>query len=519
MAASNEAWIQTTREWLMLSGPAIASEHIVRAIEGASQDDVECLLEVLEAEFEGLSSGPTRLRVVMQAIASRVHSFVAHNEPVDEPAFAPAILKSLYDRLLEVDVKAAAHALQVLAAQSDEESIESLAVILVESPPDDWQAAALALSPLWNAEPEKLALFFELLEEGFLQPSTMTLLLDLAGYSMRKGKLSQHPWLARQAELSSLLASVARRLRMLEADPASFGGSVEEVQRMLHDSVALTVSICDALGLIGDPAAENSLTGALDLSHRRIQVEAAGALARLGFEKGRQRLIALASDPVARCRVVKYAEELDFSDAIDESLRYPHALAESELVAWLAHAERYGIPPSETELIDSRTMYWPSYEAPCDCYLFRYTYRWPTGQTSNIGIAGPLVHAFNADLTDLPIDDIYAAFAGWQAEHEDIFEIPIALLNMAQRREADRLIEYLSAQQLLLQEPLALTFFLGEIALLAIAESGQQKLCVITDGAEQIGFPMNDSPTSLTPELLLAVFRGRKLLRTFNAGT
>ncbi|MCA9134880.1 MAG: HEAT repeat domain-containing protein, partial [Planctomycetales bacterium] len=349
------------------------------------------------------------------------------------------------------------------------------------------------------------------------QAAALSVVLDLANFSVRQGKLPEHPLRSQRAALSRLLGSVVVRLGRLEKSPAEFGDDVAEVQRILNDSVALTISLCDALGWMEDPQAEESLEQALGLSHRRIQVEAAGALARLGSDRGAERLIDLATDPVARLRAVHYAEELDLVHRIDEGQRHPHALAESELAAWLARPEQFGFPPSGMELVESRSLYWPSFEEPQACYLFRYSYALPNGQLSNMGIAGPLTHAFQADLANLPIDDIYAAFAGWQAEHEEIFEVPSAQLNPAQRREADRLQEALTAQGLEIQDTLALTFFLGELALLARVEREGKAACAISDGVELLCYPTSNSPHALTPELVLAIYRGRKLLRTFNA--
>ncbi len=91
----------------------------------------------------------------------------------------------------------------------------------------------------------------------------------------------------------------------------------------------------------------------------------------------------------------------------------------------LAQPTFFGIPPAELKLVDSRTQFWPGYETPVHCYLFRYAYRFGDGQYSNVAIAGPLVHAFAADLSDLPPDDIYAVYAGWHVEHESIYEVPL----------------------------------------------------------------------------------------------
>ncbi len=53
---------------------------------------------------------------------------------------------------------------------------------------------------------------------------------------------------------------------------------------------------------------------------------------------------------------------------------------------------------------------------------------------SGVAIAGPLTHAFKADSADLPPDDIYAAFAGWHAEHAEIRETLAEELSDAQRK-------------------------------------------------------------------------------------
>lgn len=544
MDSSHDAWIEATCYWLSqavdATNQAQVAEKVDAGIATAEPPEVERLLTTLVTRFNELSSHPPRLRMLMQALAARLLQLLSetiassadelsagdHNAELEalreQPLVSPATLTDLYQRLSEVDEVAAAHALQMLAAQPDEESIDLLADLLSHSPPDDWQQVALALSPLWRADSETLALFYERLDTGSLHPSTLAILIDLAGYSQRKGKLAEHPWQMRQAELVSLLGSVCQRLQMLEREPAKFGDDVQQVQRVLNDSVSLTISLCDALGLIGDQQTASAvLLQAMQLSHRRIQTEAAAALVRLGVSEGQQRLLALASDPAARLRAVSYAEELDCAELIGADLRSPQALAEAELASWLTSPEQFGIPPQRIELLDSRTLYWPGYEEPQACYLFRYEYDLPSGQVSNLGIAGPATHAFTVDLTRLPIDDVYAIFAGWQVEHEDIFEIPMTQLNVAQRSEADRLIGCLNAQQLHVTETIALTFFLGEVALIAEvdpmeAEGQRASGHALTDGIETLHIRTQGGPAALTPAMIVALYRGRKLLRTFN---
>lgn len=534
MSSVGKHWIHLTLDWIREAEEESPPAEVQVGIDEASAVDLESLVEIVEAHSAELNARPAQAKLLMQMIAARVVELarpsrdqagsdehdvqeLAEDGDADQAVLvAPAILAALYEALSADAPSAAAHALQILALQSDEESLEALADVLTESPPGDWKSVGLALSPLWNAPAHVLEHFFEQIADGFIQPTTMAVLLDLANYSVRSERLASHPWTSRHRDLTSLLEKLLMRLRTLEKEPAKFGESVEEVQAALQESLALVLSLCDALGLIGKPDASACLLQALTLSHRRIQTEAAGALARLGDPAGKERLLALAEDRVARLRAIYYAEELGWESEIDAALKLPVSLAESELASWLASPEQFGFPPTDMELVDARTQYWPSYDEPQDCFLFRYRYNLPNGPISNIGIAGACRFAFHADLGNLPVDDIYAAFAGWHAEHEDIFEVPASQLNQAQQREVARMQEYLEEQDLPVQESIALTFFLGEVALLAMVEQDGKQLCAITDGQELLCYPVSNRSTSLTPDLVLCIYRGRKMLRTFN---
>ncbi len=143
-------------------------------------------------------------------------------------------------------------------------------------------------------------------------------------------------------------------------------------------------------------------------------------------------------------------------------------MAEAEVISWLADRDRFGVPPAELELVDERTMYWPSYEEPQNCFLFRFTYRFAQGDLTNIMIAGPLVYAFQADMRPLEADDIYAVFAGWQAEHEDIYEVPAARFQFGSAGRNQTTVGRPDHEGIEELKPLALTFFFGERAVLAM---------------------------------------------------
>jgi hypothetical protein len=243
-------------------------------------------------------------------------------------------------------------------------------------------------------------------------------------------------------------------------------------------------------------------------------------LARLGDERGREELIALAAEPVARLRVLAYARELDLIDEVPDEYRTPIAEAEAELCVWLAEPTQFGLPPSRCELVDDRELYWPGFEEPVWCFLFRFTYNvLAQGKElvySNVGIAGPVTHAFTADLGDLAPDDIYAAFAGWLAEHMVIQEFDVERLSQSERLEATRLERRLHDAGYSQIEPKVMGYFFGEKALVAPAQRESVPGIAVVDFHDIYFYPTRDSRRSLGVREAYCIYKGRKLLRTFN---
>lgn len=538
-------------QWLAAPRHRSLPAHLPEAIAAASGVEIEQLLEMLASNLDALpllggslveendeqgedeegrsrtshdmppaAAGQTigRLRAVLQMAAARALRLRLESESAGqlEPAIDPDVVADLAAALSDINALAAAHCLQILAAQGDAESLAVLCELIKRQTLEDEQSVAVALSPLFQWPPPQLASVFEMIGEDVWKWQLLGPLLDLAGHAVRKGKLKQHPLAGQTDRLRELLSGTVQRLSRLEENPQQFGGDVPSIQRVLSNAIALAVSLCDALGLIGDQEAEGKLNQAMSLSHRRVQTEAAGALARLGKAEGKRRLIELVQDPAARLRALAYCDEMGIEDPSLSELRSPASMAEAEVVSWLADRERFGVPPASLELVDERTQYWPSYEEPQNCFLFRFTYHFSQGDLSNIVIAGPLVYAFQADLRQLDVEDIYSIFAGWQAEHEDIYEVAAPQFNAAQRGEAERLAKDLSSQGIEDLQILALTFFFGERAVLAVGTRAGGTVCGISDGLESLVQPIDNRPTSLTPDLVLALYRGRKLLRTFN---
>ena len=256
------------------------------------------------------------------------------------------------------------------------------------------------------------------------------------------------------------------------------------------------------------------------LKHRRVQLEAASALARLQVEEGRQTMLELVAEPSVRLRAIQYAEELGLEDEVDDQYTTGAALGEAELVSFLADARQYGVPPSSCELVEATTLYWPGYEEPRECYLFRFNYR-AIGEDgalvslSNLGMTGPLTHAFQADISEFSVPDAWAMFAGWQAEHAEISQWPVQgdfELDEVEQQLRQALQEGPYAEVTVL---LAGRFFEDRVIVAAATKQADPGLALsAADGVTW--FPQTSETRPLQPEDVFSIYKGRKLLASFN---
>lgn len=395
-------------------------------------------------------------------------------------------------------------------------ALAAFAELIVADPPHDPTLVAAVFGPLFQHRDYDAALLFPALLDGLKHISLAAAILDLSNFVTREGIVPQHPAAGRSQEIALLLAGLVGRLGQIEASPPADGREVEATSRQVKEGVSLAVSLCDALALIGDKSAVGKLYQALELSHRRLRAEAAAALAKLGEKAGQEALMQLAEEPVTRLRVLAYAEELGILDRVEDRFKTDEAKAEADLALWLAQPAQMGVPPSRCELVDSRQRAWPGYEEPVDCFLFRFVYEFGAATFTNIGIAGPLTHAFAADLADLPPDDIYAAFAGWQAEHEDVYQLPVEGLSDPQRVDVLRLERRLRDAGYDAIQPHTLGFFFGDKALVATAMCQGQPGVAVADQQQCLWWPRRGSPRPIDPDVAYCIYKGRRLLRAFN---
>src|SRR6185312_14143085 len=193
--------------------------------------------------------------------------------------------------------------------------------------------------------------------------------------------------------------------------------------------------------------------------------------------------------------------------------RSPAARAEGELAAWLALPMQFGLPPQKLELFDSRRQHWPGDAEPVDCYLFRYEYRLEDRGVSGIALAGPITHALRADLEDLSPADIYAAYAGWCAEHEEIREIlpdELSLEQLETWQQCQRELDEQGYEDISLAK---LGYFFDEQHFVASARRGGQSGVAIADGEQIEWRPIGLGSRPLDVDAIYQIHKGRKLLR------
>lgn len=403
--------------------------------------------------------------------------------------------------------------LQVLFASGHSTALRMGVDLLVQQPPDAWTSASLALSPLVQYDDWDPAIIFPRIF-GTSNPAILATALDIANFLFGKKRVAKHPAEEHYETLVLLLGQIVQRLGVLEENPAKFGEDAKSIQRILFDSVSLCVSLCHTMSYLGKENCIGKLNQALELKHRRIRTEAAFALAKLKEKQGEEALVELAGDPAVRSRVIAYAEELGCIDKIDESHRSVLAIAESQLAQWLGQVEQMGLPPTRIELLEQRTLVWPGFDAPQECFLFRFGYGMQDSEFSNVGFAGPVAKAFSLDLANVAIDDAFAIFAGWDIEHPEAYETPANRLSIELDTMVAEWIEGLQAEIFDDIEPIFLGTFFGLHAFGAYGSKEGKKISLVYDGRDLVTLPMlpaNQESLALTYYL----WRGREFFRSF----
>ncbi|MFK7766889.1 MAG: hypothetical protein AB8B55_06675 [Mariniblastus sp.] len=501
---------------------------LAQSIPTLSNDDVDELVDRLlgfEDELQAASPAENTqsiqidqlIQPVVHQLTQRESKLAAEEDP--DRHWSPARLgnlQSLY-RYTPATSDLRNHLLRWIAVEGSEESLTVWTDLICDDPPEHRLGIVLAFGPLMQPgfAPQDWMLS-QLINNATGHSQIAPAIFDLFNYYYRNDKVETHPAEERVDELTELLGQLVGQLGKIEEGdfPKQFGAS--QINQLVSDSVALIVALCDTFAQLEHEPAIGKLHQALGLRHRRVQTESAAALARLDDELGRQTLIELAQQPVARLRVLAYAEELGFKNDISLELQGEIALAESHLAIWLSEPAQMGLAPSNIEFLESREMYWPSYEHPVHCYLFKYSYGSGDQSHTNIGICGPMTHAFAADLQHLSPEDIYAAFAGWQTVHNEIYQISLSRAEQIFPNDWRRLMSNLNAEEFSELEPRTAASFFGEIILVADATKDGQTGTAIVESEKTNWFSHGNASAPIDSQMAYAIWRGRQLLTSFN---
>ena len=405
--------------------------------------------------------------------------------------------------------------LAVLASCQTPSGLDIFVREIVDTPPTDSTVVMKALAPLMRRTDYEVEWLFPGLFEGLNHSDFAPAVFDFANFCFRNGLCDDHPASERADEFLVLLSSLTKRMLEIESDPTSWSEDPNQISKMISDSVALIVSLCDAMSLMRFEQSLETLQETLKIRHRRIRSEAAFALAKFGEEEGAKQLLELVKEPVSRLRVIQYAEELGLSDRIADEFTTSVAIAESELAIWLSQPIQMGVPPTMIELVDERTCYWPGYDEPIDCFLFRFRYQYGENSFSNIAIVGPLIHAFLANLEDLSMDDVYAAFAGWQAEHDEIIELDLSSLSPHRQTDLFKLERRLNDFGCGSIRTKILAVFFGEEVAIAECTYNDHACIAFADGSEVRCFSLANGK-KLSCDEIYCIYKGHKLLEAFN---
>ena len=424
----------------------------------------------------------------------------------------------LYDSLAH-DNPSRGAVLQFLLEEGSDAAMDAAVDRLNNDPPRATERVAQALSVLYR-DAARVQQAMELVDRcwpALQHINVASPLLDLMNYLSRK-HAAEHAAVGRTAPLKQLLSAVVARLEQLSKEPPPADQQQRELHHsMVEEGVPLCVSLCDAMALVGDGVAQAALQQALTLPHRRIRTEAAWALAKLDEEPGVAVLREQVEDPYTRLRAIEYLQELEQLQEIDAQYMTAESRCEAALCAWLAAPTQFGIPPQSIELAEHRAMYWPGFDEEQDCYLFRFVYELPQGKLANLGLAGPVEHAFATDLTHMALDDVFAMFAGWHAEHDEMEDAIPEQLSQAGQLEMERLVRRLRDCGYDDIEPMLFCQFFGDKAVVAQASDprrpDQGRGWAIADAVDDFWLP---GGLRFGPVEASYVYKGRRLLHAFN---
>lgn len=390
-------------------------------------------------------------------------------------------------------------------------ALAAWADLLGSRPPGSLGALSWAVAPLLRRQDLPSGLLARVLDQTLANPVVAPAILDLCNFRFREKIDDAHAASPLLDRLARLLLEAVRGLQRIEEGHLPPGSDAAAISQNINHLVALVVGLCDAAGQCRFQPAEGALRQALELRHRRIQTEAAAALAQLDVAMGREALVRLAGEPAARLRALAYLGELGLLDEVPSEHRSDRARAESQLATWLAEPGQMGIAPARMELVDQRPLVWPGNEEAVECYLFRFHYG---ERYSGVGLAGPAVGLVEGAGDWMLPNDMFAAAAGALIDHEELFSVPAERFREEYPGLMARLLAQAEEAGFSAAEPaLAGNFFGTWILLAGASRNGHSGWIAIADDVRWYPAPEGGS---LDPQQVWRIESGRRVLAWFN---
>lgn len=408
--------------------------------------------------------------------------------------------------------------LQILAAVGGEKAIAALVVLLIDEPPTDPKAVESIFALLWRQTALPPAWLFPQLLEAIRHPQLAALILEYASELFRKGRVPTHPAAPRRQQLATLLEELFPELLRIARRPNDYAKDPQELTRVVERSVHLAGAIIDTLGLIGDPASRDVLRLGFETPHRKLQAEAASALARLKDDEGITKLAELAADPGSRVRALAYLEELGRLDAVEPEHCSPDAVAEGEAAACLNRPTQFGLAPSKMNLWDRRKLFWPGFDKPVECRLFEYAYVLPGGTVTGVVLTGPMTHSLPLDFRGLTPVEVLALYCGRLTDHDEIRRVVPENWTDRERIEFDAVAAAIAEEGWSGLRPIERISFFGEIVWNLIGDRDGTVAALLWENDVLTPHPLRRVPRSLQAVDHASLLIGLRILRQFNPG-
>ena len=154
----------------------------------------------------------------------------------------------------------------------------------------------------------------------------------------------------------------------------------------------------------------------LDHADVDIRIESSWAAAKMGDERGIERLISASKNPATAAKSVAYLMELGATERIPPESTEPSFAACAVMCQWLSHPQEFGRPPHDVRVIDSRELIWPPTGDKRLMTLVRYEYNKGDGSDDvGVGCVGSVTFAlFGYSTAEQSVEDLYGLYCTWE---------------------------------------------------------------------------------------------------------